>query len=218
MYRNSESKTRNGLMKILRFAVIGLCAFGIVACAIAVGRLAGVVPPSKLPPYPAWTVAHFASAAPFLAIVPLQLWPAFRRRLPHVHRILGRVAVALGVVIAASGVSIAFLAPARPVSEQIFMSAFFASYLTMLALGLRAALRRDIPAHQAWMVRMTATALTPLTQRLVFPIFAGSLGIDGLPTFWQLFVSAAWLAWGLNLTVAESWLRASERTPRMARA
>ena len=205
-------------MKVLRFAVVGLAVFGVVACAIAMGRLAGVMPPSKLPPYPAWTAAHFVSAAAFMLIAPVQLWPAFRRRNPRTHRILGRLAVGLGVVIAASGVPIPFLAPDRPVSEQIFMSLFFAAFLTMLALGFRAALARDIPTHQAWMVRMTATALTPLTQRLVFPVFAVGIGIDGTATFWQLFVSAAWIAWGLNLTIAESWLRRGERPPRPMRA
>ena len=205
-------------MKVLRFAVVGLSLFGVVACSIAMGRLAGIAPPSSLLPYPAWTAAHFVSAAVFLVIAPLQLWPAFRRRNPRAHRILGRVAVGLGVVIAMSGIPIPFLAPDRPVAEQIFMSAFFAAFLVMLGQGFRAALARDIPTHQAWMVRMTATALTPLTQRLVFPVFAVTIGIDGTATFWQLFVSAAWIAWGLNLTVAEAWLRRTARSPRLAQA
>jgi hypothetical protein len=112
-----------------------------------------------------------------------------------------------------SGVAIAHLAPDRPVSERIFMTTFFAAYSVMLGLGLRGALVRDFAGHRRWMVRMTATALTPLTQRLVFPIFAASLGVDGLAMFWQLFVSAAWIAWGLNLTVAEAWLRGPRAAP-----
>jgi hypothetical protein len=95
---------------------------------------------------------------------------------------------------------------------------FFLVWAALLALGFRAALARDIPTHRAWMVRMTATTLTPLVQRLVFPLFAVSVGIDGLATFWQLFVSAAWIAWGINLTLAEAWLRGRRPAPRLAGA
>lgn len=68
------------------------------------------------------------------------------------------------------------------------------------------------------MTRMTATALTPVTQRLVFPPMAAAIGVDGLDTFWQIFVSAAWIAWALNMTVAEAWLRGPRRAPRPSAA
>lgn len=205
-------------MKVLRFAVLGLCVLGIAICIHALARLAGWVPPGKLPLYPAWTSVHFVTAAMFVVIAPLQLWPRLRARRPAIHRALGRVGVGLGALMAVSGVAIAYAAPARPVAEQIFMTAFFGGYAALLGLGLRAALARDIPAHRAWMVRMTATTLTPLTQRLIFPFLAAGLGIDGLATFWQLFVSAAWLAWALNMVVAEAWLRAARPSPRLAPA
>jgi uncharacterized membrane protein len=204
-------------MKLLRFAVPGLCAVGIAACAYATVRLAGWVPVGKLAPYPAWTAIHFVSATAFAVLAPLQLWPRLRARRPALHRVIGRVAVALGVTMALSGIVMAHASPDRPLSERIFMTAFFFAYAAFLGLGLRAALARDIPTHQAWMARMTATALTPVTQRLVFPVFAASLGIDGLDTFWQLFVSAAWIAWGINMTVAEAWSRGA-RPARLARA
>lgn len=194
-------------MKLLRFAVPGLCAVGVAACAYATARLLGWVPVGKLAPYPAWTAIHFVSATAFAVLVPLQLWSGLRSRRPSLHRAMGRVCVAVGAVMALSGVAMAHATPDRPLSERIFMTAFFLAYAAFLALGLRAAIARDIPAHRAWMARMTATALTPVTQRLVFPIFAAGLGIDGLDTFWQLFVSAAWIAWALNMSVTEAWLR-----------
>jgi uncharacterized membrane protein len=194
-------------MKLLRFAVPGLCAIGIAASAYATARLLGWVPEGKLPPYPAWTAVHFTSATAFAILAPLQLWPWLRARRAGLHRVMGRIAVALGAVMAASGLAMAHASPDRPLSERIFMSVFFLAYAAFLGLGLRAAIARDIPVHRAWMARMTATALTPVTQRLVFPVFAATLGIDGLDTFWQLFVSAAWIAWGLNMAVTEAWLR-----------
>lgn len=195
-------------MKVLRFLVPGLCALGVAACAYAAARLAGWVPAGKLALYPLWAGSHFATAAAFAILAPLQLWPGLRARRPALHRLVGRITAATGAVMAVSGIAIVYDAPDRTVGELIFMTVFFAAYLVFLALGVRAAFARNIAAHQAWMVRMTATALTPVTQRLLFPPLAAAIGIDGMGTFWQLFVSAAWIGWGLNMAVAEAWLHA----------
>jgi hypothetical protein len=205
-------------MKVLRFVVPGLCAIGIAACAYASARLIGWVPVGKLAPYPSWTGLHFASAAAFSVIALLQLWPALRARRPGLHRIAGRLGVAVGALMAVSGIAMAYASPDRPLTEVIFMTAFFLGYAALLALGFRAALARDFTAHRAWMARMTATALTPVTQRVLFPPMAAAIGIDGMETFWALFVSAAWLAWGLNMVVAEAWQRGPQRKARPAPA
>jgi len=204
-------------MKVLRFVLPALSLFGVAVCLYALAKLAGVVPTGKLARYPAWTATHFGASIAFALLLPLQLWPALRRSRPRAHRILGRVGVGVGAVMALSGVAMAHLVPDRTVSERIFMSVFFLAWALFLGLGFRAALARDIAAHRAWMVRMTATTLTPLVQRLIFPVFAGSLGIDGMATFWQLFVSAAWIAWGINMAVAEAWLQ-RRPAPRAALA
>lgn len=203
-------------MKVLRFAFAGLCVFGVWACLFAMARLAGIAPPSKLPPYPAWTAAHFVGALIFVLLLPLQLGTGLRRVRPNLHRLTGRIALGVGAIMAVSGVAITYLAPDRPVSERIFMTTFFVAWTLLLGLGFRAARRGDFGSHRAWMVRMTATTLTPLTQRLVFPVFAGTLGIDSMGTFWQLFTSAAWVGWGVNLVVAEAWLRRRGERPAHA--
>jgi hypothetical protein len=207
-------------MKLLRFVVPGLSVVGVAACAYASARLLGWVPPGKLALYPAWAASHFVSAGAFAVLAPLQLWPWLRARRPALHRNVGRVTALLGAVMALSGIAMVYDAPDRPVSERIFMTAFFAVYLALLGLGVRAAMARDFTAHQAWMARMAATGFTPVTQRLVFPVFAGTIGIDGAAMFWQLFVSAAWIAWALNMTVAEVWLGRgrvrARRTPALA--
>jgi uncharacterized membrane protein len=198
-------------MKVLRFAFLGLCLIGVAACGYASAKLVGWVPTGKLAPYPPWTVVHFASATAFSLLVPFQFWRTLRSRRPGLHRAMGRTGVALGAVMAVSGIAMAYTSPDRPLTEAIFMTAFFLVYATLLGLGLRAALRRDFADHRAWMGRMTAAALTPVTQRLVFPPMAAAIGIDGMETFWEIFVSAAWMAWGLNMVVAEAWLRGPQR-------
>jgi hypothetical protein len=154
------------------------------------------------------------SATAFALGAPFQLWPRLRARRPGFHRALGRTLVGVGAVMALSGLSMVYTAPERPISELIFMTTFFIAYAAMLGLGLRAALARNFVAHRAWMLRMTATALTPVTQRVVFPAFAATLGIDGMATFWQIFVSAAWIGWAINMTVTEAWLRGARPAAR----
>ena len=205
-------------MKLLRFAFLGLCLIGIAACAYASAKLVGWAPTGKLAPYPPWTVVHFASATAFSLLVPFQFWGALRSRRPALHRGMGRTGVALGAVMAVSGIAMAYTSPDRPLTEVIFMTAFFLGYAALLALGFRAALARDFIAHRGWMTRMTAAALTPVTQRVLFPPMAAAIGIDGLETFWEIFVSAAWLAWGLNMVVVEAWLRQGARRPAATRA
>ena len=204
-------------MKLFRFAVVGLCAMGAVLGVLAIIRLTGLLPPLPgLPPYPAWTSAHFVTAIVFASLLPLQLWPGLRARRPQLHRALGRVAVGVGALMATSGVAIAYLSPDRPLSERFFMTTFFLIYASLLGLGLRAALARDIPAHRAWMVRMTAVALGPISQRLIFAPLIATFGVTSIDTFWQLFISAAWLSGGINLVAAEVWLRRAGPAPRLA--
>lgn len=205
-------------MTVLRFAVPALCCVGVAACAYASARLIGWVPPGKLPLYPDWVASHFVSATIFAVIVPLQLWGALRARRPDVHRALGRVAVASGVAMAGSGLVMAYTSPDRPVSETIFMTGIFLSFGAFLALGVRHALARDIASHRAWMARMIATGMGAVTQRLVFPPLAALVGIDGRETFWEVFMSAAWLAWAINMAVAEVWLRRGGALRRQAPA
>jgi uncharacterized membrane protein len=201
-------------MTVLRFAFPALCALGVAACAYASARLIGWVPPGKLPLYEPWVASHFASGTVFAVIAPLQFWSGLRARRPALHRALGRVAVAAGAAMAVSGVAVAYTAPARPVSEAIFMTVLFGGFAVFLALAVRAALARDFAAHRAWMARVAATGLGAITQRLVFPPLAAAVGIDGRDTFWQVFISAAWIAWALNMALAEAWLRRTSPAPR----
>lgn len=205
-------------MTLLRFALPGLCLIGVAACAYASARLIGWVPPGKLPLYPSWVAIHFVSATLFALIVPLQAWGSLRARRRGLHRALGRVGAASGAVMAVSGLATVYTAPGRPVSEVIFMTSIFAVFAVFLALGVREAMARNIAEHRAWMARMIATGLGAVTQRLVFAPLAAAIGIDGRETFWHVFISAAWIAWALNMAIAEVWLRGPQRKARPAPA
>jgi hypothetical protein len=56
------------------------------------------------------------------------------------------------------------------------------------------------------MIRMFSTGLTITTQRLLLPLFFAVAGVGGVDEFWDHFVSAAWLAWIIQLALAEWWV------------
>src|SRR5262249_45836885 len=97
-----------------------------------------------------------------------------------------------------------FVMPTRPFGERAFMTAVSWLFVVLLSLGVRAARRRDFVSHRRWMLRVTAAAMGPLTQ-LLFPLFAAA-GIDSLPRFWDLFMTAAWFSLALNIGIAEWWI------------
>ena len=212
-------------MKLNRFALTptltmsaalgALSVMGVGACIMGATRLYGLTPRLPLPPaYPDWTVIHFASALAFVALMPWQFIGVLRRRRPGLHRGMGRLAAIAGLIMAVSGVAMAYL-PEHSVGERVFMTSFFGVFMIFLGRGVADARARRIVEHRAWMVRATATALTPVVQRLIFGVFAGAIGINDAAGFWELFVGAAWLAWLVNLGVSEIWLR-SGRSPATA--
>ena len=133
--------------------------------------------------YPAWSTIHFVPALLFVVILPFQLWPGSRRRRPRL-RIAGRVAAVAGVLFSLSGLVLPFVMPARPFGERAFMTTFACLFPVLLGCGVVAARRRDFAAHRRWMLRVTAGALGPLTQRVILPLFL-TAGVDSMPRFWD---------------------------------
>lgn len=69
------------------------------------------------------------------------------------------------------------------------------------------AIRRQIAAHRAWMIRSFALVLGPMTIRLAYvPIWM----IGGVPER-ETIAPSFWIGWLLNLAIAELWIRRSRR-------
>ena len=199
---------RIGFGEVLGFAVIALAMFGIGITARASWVLAhgGDTSFEGTFRYPTWSSVHFVPALVFSLILPFQLWPGSRRRYPRLHRISGRVAAVAGVLFSVTGLALPYAMPARPFSERAFMTTVSCLLAVLLGLGVGAARRRDFVTHRRWMLRVTALSMGPLTQRVIFPFFAAA-GIDSVPRFWDLFMSAAWFSLAMNLVIVEWWIR-----------
>lgn len=218
MFSSSSSKAA----RVIAWTVAFLCGFGLYKVVHALFGLFDGAPATseaqRLFRYPLLAAAHFVSAGVWTILVPFQLWTGSRNRFPRWHRLSGRITIAAAAVVPVSGILLVFAMPQRPVSERAVMtwvSLIFGFFLLKAVLALRA---RNFIAHREWMIRMTAAGLAPMTQRILFPFFA-ALGIHSLAEFWDLFVTAAWVAGAINIFIGEWWLsRAPEFNRQYARA
>ena len=210
--------TKQWLPRMVGVAIVALATFGIWVTTHATWVVAhgGDKAFNGTFDYPWWSGAHFVAALVFVTILPFQLSSRIRNAHRRVHRIAGRVAAICGVAFSLTGLMLPFVMPARPFGERAYMATVSVLLMSFLWRGIAAARRRDIETHRRWMLRVAAGALAPLSERIIFPAFSAA-GIDSMPRFWDLFVTALWFASAINFIIVEWWIRWTanpELTPR----
>ncbi len=122
-------------------------------------------------PVPAYL--HIVPGLVYLVGACFQLSARFRNRHLRIHRRMGRVVLAAGLV---SGTfAIIFGAPHSYGGfwQSVATVAFSAYFLVALGLAFRAILRRDVPTHRRWMIRAFAIGLAVGTIRLWVGLLTG---------------------------------------------
>ena len=112
-------------------------------------------------------VVHIACAVPYAVLGAFQFSARLRRRHPGWHRATGRVVVALGLAVAASGLWMTLFYARQPGTGELaylLRLAFGSALAACIVLGFSAIRRGDVPTHQAWMTRAYAIALAAGTQ------------------------------------------------------
>jgi hypothetical protein len=151
-------------------------------------------------------VLHAISSLIYFILGAFQFSASLRRRRPEWHRKAGRILIASGLVSALSGVWMACFYPrtiGNGPAAAVIRVLVGAAITVFICNGYAAILRRNIPAHRAWMIRAYALAIAAGTQPLtlapivVVPAFNGELGLT-------LGLTAGWI---LNLLVAEWVIR-----------
>lgn len=152
---------------------------------------------------------HIVGGATALVVGPLQFWRGLRNRVPRVHRWLGRtylVAVGVGAI---SGL---LIAPSSPAGYVGFFG--FGALAALWAItgwrAYRAIRRRDVPSHQAWMIRNYALTYAAVMLRLWLPLLLLAPLALGMPwefdsAFANAYAAVPFLCWLPNLVFAE-WL------------
>lgn len=146
-----------------------------------------------------WLNLHVAGAATALLLGSFQFIPALRRG--GTHRWVGRAYVLSCLVGGIAGLPLALGSTAGPIATAGF-GLLAVLWLTVNALGWRAALLRDFVTHRRWMIRSWALTLAAVTLRL----YLGGATASGLPMP-EAYRAISFLCWVPNLLVAEIYLR-----------
>lgn len=154
---------------------------------------------------------HILAGTVFMLLGPLQFIPSIRRHWPKIHRVSGRVFLVCGLIAAATGLGVEFTFPLRGgYVKRAAMVLFSLAMLVALALAWRAAIRRRIDLHRAWVVRAYAIGLALSTTRLYFiPAYL----MYGNPSQFEA-ATVTWAGFCINCVVAEWIVRRSRRTQR----
>jgi len=155
-----------------------------------------------------WLFVHVAGAATALLLGPLNFLTGVRRRLPWLHRWIGRTYVVGCLVGAVGGLVSAFGTFAGPIATAGFGSLAVIWFIANVQ-GWRTAMARDFTGHRAWMIRSFAMTFGAVTLRLYLPLFPllGVSFVDG-------YRAVSFLAWVPNLILAELYIRGAFRAPQ----
>lgn len=154
---------------------------------------------------------HAFGGAVFGILGPIQFAGVFVRRFGRLHRILGRVFVAAGALLAISSLRLLW---AHPISSTPLLD--WARLLAGLGLGaslglaITAIRRRDVATHKAWMIRAYAIGMGSGTVSFIMlPIFL----ITGEPVVGLLADLVFVGSWALNVWIAEVVVRRGRSRP-----
>jgi uncharacterized membrane protein len=163
-------------------------------------------------PFPAlWWLALRVHVATAVVALPVCLALSSRRllrRLPRLHRWLGRaIAVVVVVVVVPSGAVLAWSAKGGLPSTLGFLLSGAITAVAMVA-GVRRARARDVRGHRRAMLQVTAQLAVAVTSRALLVAFDAA-GVDE----GAAYVLALWLPVIAHAVVAERVARAALGTP-----
>jgi uncharacterized membrane protein len=159
--------------------------------------------------YPTIVALHVVLGGVYLLFAPLQFLKRIRSRHLGYHCRMGRVLVALGLVVGATALFIGLVIPFSGWAESVLIALFGSLFLFALVKGFVHIRAGRVARHREWMIRALAIA----TQRL---IFIPSLFVAGVadPTDGRI-VTLSLAAWSAVLVVhsslAEAWIRLTRR-------
>ena len=159
----------------------------------------------RLAAAPVWHFMHVLGGATFGILGPIQFGRALMPRYGLLHRILGRVFVASGAMIALSSLTLLWRFPdANSAAISVGRLVFGIALGIALVLAMQAIYRRDFTRHRNWMIRAYAIGIGATAVTMVFfPIYL----ITGVPPK-GLAADIAFLgAWTACIVFAEGLVR-----------
>ncbi len=155
---------------------------------------------------------HIVAAAVALLVGPWQFVAGVRRRVPRVHRVLGRTYVAGCLIGGTAGAAIALTTTHGRVAGMGFLLLGVAWVLST-GMALRLAMVGDYSRHRRWMIRSFALTFAAVTLRLYLGVAeAADLNYEAS------YQAVAWISWVPNILIVEWRLRLMPRTSGLLHA
>ncbi len=161
--------------------------------------------------FPTIVALHVVLGAVYMVFAPFQFVRRIRSRHLGYHRRMGRVLVAVGLVVGVTALFMGLVIPFSGWAERVLIGLFGGAFLMAIVKGFVHVRAGRVALHREWMIRAFAIALAIATQRL---IFIPSLFIVVDPTDGQI-ATLSITAWSAALVVhsslAEAWIRLTRK-------
>ncbi len=159
----------------------------------------------RLSAAPVWHFMHVLGGATFGILGPIQFGRALMPRYGLLHRVLGRMFVAAGVMISLSSLGLLWRFPdTYSVAISSGRLLFGIALGVALAIAMQAIYKRDFTRHRNWMIRAYAIGIGATAVTMVFfPIYL----ITGKPPVGLASDIAFLGAWSACVVVAEGFVR-----------
>jgi uncharacterized membrane protein len=151
------------------------------------------------------TMVHIIPGLLFVLLAPLQFVRTLRTRHPRIHRWMGRVVLASGIVI---GVTALVMSPQMAIggaSETAATTFFAIVFLFALVKAFLSIRKGNVALHREWMIRAFAIAFAVATIRPIVGVFFATRRLTHF-TPHDFFGAAFWLGFTIHLIVAEVWI------------
>ena len=153
---------------------------------------------AHLAPFRWWLLPHVAGGMLAFLISPFQLSGTLRRRLPKVHRWLGRLYV--GGALISSVLSIYIVVRFEVQANWWVMGTMGALWFLATAFGWFAALNRNFVQHQLWMGRSIGLTFTFVLTRIIPDAMLPGLDYAKMTALYWAFIVASLIVPDLIVT------------------
>ena len=141
---------------------------------------------------------------------PIQFLPKFRARNLAAHRLTGRIYVIACLFSGLAGLAAAQWTPGGPFTRLGF-SLLAIAWLFTTTKAYLTIRKKEVDAHQKWMMRSYALTLAAVTLRIYLPLLQGPAGLS----FIESYQIVGWLCWVPNLLLIEWWINLSRKNGRV---
>jgi uncharacterized membrane protein len=163
--------------------------------------------------FPTVVALHVVLGGVYLALAPFQFVKRIRSRHLAYHRRIGRLLIAVGVMVGATALFMGFVIPKGGSPERVVIGLFGTVFLVALVKGFVHVRAGRVSLHREWMIRAFAIGLAIATARLIF--YPGLLITTTDPSdrrFGTLLAVALAVAFVFHVSVAELWICVTRRS------